>query len=91
MFVTNLLAYGLTGCLLLAAWCCVALAALWKMSMDLAILMRALGVKDTSDEMVVVFAPPMILVSVAVLCVLVAALPLLPAAAAALGPSPLGQ
>jgi hypothetical protein len=91
MFLTNLLAYGVTGWLLLGAWCCVALAALWKLLMGLAILMSALGVKDTSDEIVFVFAPLMILVCVAVLCVLVAALPLLPAAAVATGPSPLGQ
>jgi len=54
MFLTDLLAYGLTGWLLLAAWSCVALAALWKLSMDLAILMSALGGKDTSDEIVLV-------------------------------------
>jgi hypothetical protein len=91
MFVTNLLAYGLTGWLLVGAWCCVALAALWKLSMDLTILMRAMGIKDVSDEMVFAFAPPMILGCVAVLFILVAVLPLLPAAAAAIGPSPLGQ
>jgi hypothetical protein len=91
MFVTNLLAYGLTGWLLAGAWCCVALAALWKLSMDLATLMSALGIKDALDEIVFAFAPPMILGCAAILCVLVAALPLLPAAAAAIGPSPLGQ
>ena len=89
MFVTNLLAYGPTSRPLLRTWCCVALAAQWKLSMDLAILMSALGVEERSDEMVFAFAPPFILVCVAVPRVVVATLPLLPAVMADIGPSPL--
>ncbi len=91
MFLTNLFTYGLTGYLILAAWGCVAIAALWRLAMDFAILVSALSIKDAADEMVFAFGPPLILVSAAVLCVLVAVLPLLPEAAALIGPSPLGR